>query len=115
MTTSYQEINSMEEFSFVGGNFFEITFSAFDSDGSPVDLSTSSLVWNMSYYGQPDTNILSLPGVVQVETNVAVVTIESSDTESLSGKFAHQLVITDFDGDVFIPSQGIITIIPKIV
>lgn len=115
MPTSYEMINSMDEYAFIGGSFSEMTFVIENSDGSPVDLSSATVAWNMSYYGQPDTNILTKVGVVQVVTNEVIVTLDATDTENLSGKFAHQLVITDFNGDVFVPAQGIITIIPKIV
>lgn len=42
--------------------------------------------------------------------NVIRVSLESADTVDLSGKFVYQIILTDVDGNVDIPHQGIINI-----
>jgi len=113
--TSYTQINSLEEFSFIGGTEFEVTFNLYDEDGLEIDITTGTVTWTMSPLGQPDYAIVTKNGVVPGSPiNRFTVTIETDDTKLLSGKFIHQAIFVDFSGSEFRPNQGIITIIPRI-
>jgi len=113
--TEYNQINTLEEIVFVGGTVYTIEFTVYDDTGAPVDLSTMTCEWAMSYYGQEGSAVYSADFTSTIVVNVFTATIPSSVTESLSGKFVHQPIITDFGGDEFRPAQGVITIIPAII
>ena len=113
--TSYTQINSLEEFSFIGGTEFELAFNLYDDEGTPIDITTGTVTWTLCPYGQPDYAILTKNGSVSgTPINRFTVTIETEDTKLLSGKFIHQPIFVDFSGSEFRPNQGVITIIPRI-
>lgn len=113
MRNIYLDVNSLEEISFIGGSEYVLEFVVYDSDGNPLDISSSTVSWKMSYYGRPDYAVLEKDGII-TDTNTFEITITSSDSQDISGKFVHQPIIIDFDGSEFRPSQGVITIIPRI-
>lgn len=107
---SFQTINSLEEISFMGGSTYTIIFDIYDENSIPVDSVLSSLSWKMFYYGQPGTVALTKSGVY-TPLNRFTVTLTSADTQGLSGKFIHQAVITDYNGNTYKPAQGTILIV----
>jgi len=113
MAQSYIELNCLDEISFIGGNEYVLEFNTYDEDGIALDISSATIEWNMSLYGQQDYNILTKSGVI-TDISEFTVTLLASETEGLEGKYVHQPVITDFSGSEFVPAQGIITILPKI-
>lgn len=115
MTTStpFSQINSLAEFSFIGGTEFVLTFNLYDDEGAPIDISAGVVSWTMSPLSQPQNPVLTKSGVI-TDTNTFTVTIDSTDTLTLKGKFIHQPIFVDFAGAEFRPNQGIITIIPRI-
>jgi hypothetical protein len=99
----------------IAGSNFTLTFTAYDSDGiSLLDLSGATIKWVISPFGQTNYTILQKTGVI-TGTGTFTVTLNSSDTASLSGKYIQQPVITDFLGNIFRPAQGTILILPRIV
>ena len=60
MTATFQciTVNDLSEFAFVAGTEQQLIFSVYDTTGSPIDLSTATLQWTMSPYGQPNTSVL---------------------------------------------------------
>jgi len=113
MVTSYAEINSLGEISFIGGHEQILDFTVYDVAGSLIDLNAATIIWRVGYYGQPNTIILQKTGVV-TGLGTFTITLDEVDTLSLSGKFSFQPVIIDFNGDTFRPGQGVMTIIPAI-
>ena len=114
---SYSDLNNLEEISFIGGTEYTLEFTVYDEDSVAIDISTATIVWNMSYYGQQDVNVITYNlsgGITITDISEFEVVLDGSDTINLSGKFVHQAVITDFDGTPFVPGQGIITILPRI-
>lgn len=113
MANSYTELNCLDEVSFIGGNEYVFEYTVYDVNSVALDISSATVEWNMSLYGQQDHNILTKSGVI-TDTSEFTVTLLASETEGLEGKYVHQAVITDFTGSKFIPAQGIVTILPKI-
>lgn len=109
----YLDINTLEEISFIAGSEYVLEFNVYDENGSPVNISSSTVTWDMCYYGQPDYAVLSKTGSI-TDTSKFEVVLLTADTTGISGKFIHQPVIIDFDGSEFRPAQGVITIIPRI-
>jgi hypothetical protein len=110
---SYQLMNTLPEIVFIGGTEYSIFFSIFDENGSPIDISSSTCTWRMAYCIQPNLSIVTKTGTI-TGINQFKVTLFSQDTQSLSGKFVHQAIVSDFDGATYRPAQGIITIITSI-
>jgi len=113
MRNVYSNINDLEEIIFIGGTNYILEFNVYDELGVLIDITSSTVEWTMSYYGQPDTAILTKTGT-KTGTNTFEIEIDSVDTVDLEGKFIHQPVITDLDQNEFRPSQGILTIVPRI-
>jgi hypothetical protein len=112
--TSYAQLNSLEEFSFIAGTDFTLVFNVFESDGAtPLDIGGATVLWNLCPYGQTDYNILQITGVI-TGTSQFTVTIPSASTIDLSGKFTQQPVVMAFNGDTYIPGQGTLLILAKI-
>ena len=111
---SYATLNSLGKFSFIAGNSYLLEFSVYDDTGvNPVDLGGASVVWLLCPFGQPDFNVLEIIGDI-TGLNTFEIDISNEDTESLSGTFIHQPVITAFTGEVYKPAQGTILILPAI-
>jgi hypothetical protein len=108
-------VNDLTEFSFIAGTKMTLTFDIYDSGSSVVDLSGGTCNWYLSNYGQT-TAILSKSGsITGSPVNRFVVTLDPADTLALSGKYVQQPYVQDFYGNIYRPSQGIITIFPAIV
>jgi hypothetical protein len=106
--------NDLEDIAFIAGTEQELTFLIYDSGSSALNLSTSTCTWEMARYGSSDTLLTKTAVVSGSPVNQMVVTLDSSDTENLSGKFIQQPVIVDSSLSEFRPSQGNIQIFPRI-
>jgi len=115
MSTSvvYETINSLEEFGFIAGTDYIITFNVVDENGLPLDLGGATIKWVLCPYGQTDYNVLQLEGVITA-LGTFTVTVPSASTQTFYGKYLHQPVITSFGGMVYRVAQGILLIMPRI-
>jgi hypothetical protein len=116
-TFSNFSITSFSDLSFIGGTFKELCFDVYDSGGNLKDVSTFTLTWLLSPFGQPAVISLSKSGVLDtsVTTNSRFkVTLFSGDTENLIGKYVQQPVLVGADGYEYRLAQGYITIIPAV-
>jgi len=115
MAFTLNTANDLDPISFIAGTYQELTFYIYDSaSGSATkDLSAATCTWEMARYGSDDTVLTKTAVVSGSPINMMVVTLASSDTEALSGKFIHQNVITEGAIERR-PSQGIITIFARI-
>lgn len=109
LTFEASEIYNIDKFVMRGGSKTILNFDFEDEFDKPLDITTSTILWTMSEFGQPDYTILAKNGVLSGEHSCNV-TIESVDTKELEGKFIHQITIIDYLGNEYIPAQGIIKI-----
>jgi hypothetical protein len=110
MSNPFVSLNTLEETYFIAGTEFIFTFTAYDNSGSLLDLTGGSAVWRMAWMGQPDQALVTKTGSF-IDSSSFQVLLEESDTQYLStGKYIQQPIITDSEGYVFKPGQGIITI-----
>lgn len=110
----FNTVNDLEEDSFIAGTNRVYRFLITNPAGDAVDLSSCDCFWKMSPFGS-SASVLSASAVVSgTPINEMVVTLYSNDTKDLSGKFIHQAIIIDVTNQEFRPSQGIITIFPRI-
>ena len=112
--TSYSSINSLDEFSFIAGTEYVLSFSVVDNNGNSVSLNGGSVTWYLCPYGQPEYAVGEISGTI-TGTNTFTVTVPSATTLSLGGKYVQQPQVTDWTGKPFRAAQGVITIIPRIV
>ena len=111
---TYATINSLEEFGFIAGTDYLITFNVFEENGiTPLDMGGATIKWALAPYGQTSYNVLQLNGVI-TGVGVFTVTVPSASTETLSGKYIHQPVITSFAGAEYRPGQGVLLLMPQI-
>ena len=124
MTTIFDIVNNIADMSFIAGTRKLLTFSCFQEDGvNPLNIQTGTVYWRLCPYGEFGINILNIAGELVAPSGSPpfdiqykfTVTIPSSSTISLNGKYIQQVNITDFFGHTFIPGQGIVLIAPAIV
>lgn len=114
MTTSYNNLYTLPEISFIGGTDKILTFTAYqENETTLLDISSGSIEWLLSHYDMSDDIVLSKTGLL-TSANTFTVTLDYDDTVSLSGRFTQQVIVTDFSGNVFRVAQGTIIIMPVI-
>lgn len=119
--TSYSNINTLDEFSFIAGSTFYLDFQIYDENGQLINTTGKTMEWRMSPYGQKDYNVLTktqTSGITNLPDGFTKrVTLNSSDTLSLGGKYIHQIIISEtISGNTltYKPAQGVITIVTGI-
>jgi len=104
-------INNLDQFNFIAGDTQSLTFEVYDSNGSEVDISTSTCTVVFSPYGQFNYAAITISGsITGSSTHIFDATLNGSATRLLSGKYTMQPVIVDFNGDEFRPAQGVVLI-----
>ena len=104
-------INDLDQFNFIAGDTQTLNFEIYDSNASPVDLSTATCSVVFSPYGQFNYAAITISGsIAGSSTNIFTSILTGSSTETLSGKYTMQPVVVDYNGDEFRPSQGVVLI-----
>lgn len=106
-------LDPLEPFGFIAGTDFELTFSVFDENETPLNLDGSEIRWTLCPYGQPNFTTLDLIGEI-VDEGVFIVKVLGHYTENLSGKCVHSPILISPSGSKFLMKQGIITIFPMV-
>lgn len=113
MTTAYEELNSLEDLNMIAGSTWTLNFTIYEQDGTTLlDLTGGSTAYRLSPLGDSENTVLDKAGTV---TGVGLwnVVLETDDTVDLSGVFVAQPRAVDFGGDIFIPAQGRVVILPN--
>lgn len=104
-------VNDLNQFNFIAGDTQILSFEVYDSNASPVDLSTATCSVVFSPYGQFNYAAITISGSISgSSTNIFEATLTGSSTQLLSGKYTMQPVVVDYNGDEFRPSQGVVLI-----
>jgi hypothetical protein len=118
MTTAYDSANALPELVFIAGTDKLLTFTCYQENTNLLNITSGTVVWLLCPYGQFNTTTLQKQtggdGVVINTANTFQVTLDAADTLALSGKYIQQVSITDFSGNTFRPSQGVVIILPAI-
>ena len=108
---------SLPTIDFVGGSTQEFEFNVyFCHEKKPFSMSGCECIFSIvSFTNKTGSAIISKKMEIgynsQTETdNVLTVTLDSSDSVDLFGKYIYQITIRDVDGVVEIPKQGILYI-----
>lgn len=129
--TSYAEINTLSEISFIAGSTEYLDFQIYNADGVLIPVTGKTLEWKLAPYGSKDYNSIIKTGTPYVSGGITYgggvtdydlytkrVTLDPSDTENLSGKYVQQVVVIQENADLstttFKPAQGVVTIISNI-
>src|SRR5258706_229218 len=109
---TFNDINNIDNLSFIAGNTYSLIFNVFDDDNVPLNLNASTPTWNLSLYDEPSFNILDKTGTFISDNSFSIV-LSSDDTKNLSGKYIQQCYLTAFSGQKFYLTQGVVTVIPS--
>lgn len=117
MTSTFTNFNiyNLEETSFIGGTYKELSFDVTDESGSPIDVSSYTYKWMLYPYGMPESPVLSVSGSSRKGDGFAnrfTIYLSSMDTASLSGKYVQQPVVVVAEGVEFRVAQGNVIIVP---
>jgi hypothetical protein len=113
--TSYSQINTLDEFSIVGGSDITLQFTVYDENGSPVNLTGATCTLVIAPYGQPSTVITTLTGTVSSPTNVVSYILPNATTiVMVGGKYMYQPIIVDTVPKTYRPNQGVFTVVQAI-
>ena len=107
--------NNVSETGFISGGTFTFFFDMYDEQNEPLNLRNSTGRLYIAPFGQPTDVILSIDGSWNENTpNRMTFKLLPNHTSSLSGIYIHQLEITDYNGNKYRPTQGLIKATPSI-
>ena len=116
MTYNYNPY-SLPTINFIGGSTQKFVFNVYFYNGKkPFNMSGCECIFSIvSFTNKTGSAIISkkmeIANNIQTGTeNVLTVTLDSSDTVDLFGKYIYQITICDVDDIVEIPQQGILYI-----
>lgn len=119
--TTYSTLNNLDEFSFIAGTTYYLEFKVYSDTGTAIDLTSGiSFQWKAAPYGQKDYTVITKTNSsfqIQDDSYTAILTLNPSDTSGLSGKYAHQITVTQTisgSSTVFKPGQGTFTVLSNI-
>ncbi len=111
--SSYSQINSLEETTFIAGNDFTLKYEVYESDGvTPMDIGGATVYCLISPYGQPEYNEVQITATI-TGANTFEANITALLSKELSGYYIHQPVIIAFSGAEYRPAQGLLNILPQ--
>lgn len=103
---------TLPDISFVGSSTQYLIYNVFDANNQPIDLNGANCQFKLRQYGNfGDSAILTKTGelISSPNNNVFQVTLSSSDSIGIYGKFEQQIVVIDSNGKEF-RNSGLITI-----
>jgi len=119
--TSYANINTLEDMEFIAGSTEYIDFTIQNDAGVPIGVTGKTLEWRLAPYGQKNFNSVTkteASGVTTPDLYTKRVTLDPTDTQSLSGKYVQQVIVVETNPDLttttYKPAQGVVTIISAI-
>lgn len=103
--TSYADLYKIEEISFTGGSTILLDFVVSTSTGSPFNIGDTVFTWKLSPYGSKSVVTLSKTSFTIIDSNKVRLILESTDTESLAGKYIQELsfVTNELVSGEFVP------------
>ena len=103
--------NNINEFLMYAGDYQNLSFDVYTSACAVVSLNAASVVWELRPYGTT-IPILTKTGIISASpVNRFHVYLDSTDSESLNGKYTQTYYLTDSSGSTFRPTQGLVTIV----
>lgn len=104
----------LDEFSFVAGNPFQITFTVYDQQGIPMDLTDYTTEIKFCQYGDIRNIVDTISGIINISESTVTYSLLTADTENLSGKYSCQVILEHTSGTKYVPKQFSFTVIKRI-
>ena len=110
------EVFNESDFGMIEGCEQTFSINLYNIFGEDMKAIIDFVEWRMSKYGETELIVSkkSTDGSISVNENIITISIFSTDTQGLHGKFTHQLIVTDGIGRQFIADLGKISIKPQI-
>lgn len=109
LTFTNDEVFNLQKMSVVGGSKEQLKFNFYNDEQEPLDITTSRVIWTLSRWGDVGYTLLTKTAVLSSDYS-CIVTLLSSDTDGLDGKFIQQISIIDYQGNKNKPCQGVLLI-----
>ena len=106
---AYKQTDHLEEVAFIAGTDFSIEFKVYDDENNPLNISSFSIKWYLSPYGQPEHPILEKDCVATGDYSFKVE-LSSHESISLGGTYLQQPELKSASGKIIRPGQGIVLI-----
>lgn len=104
----------LDEFTFVGGNTFEINIRVLDKSGIPVNLTDYTASMKISQFGNIRRIVTELSGTINIETSTITYNLNFNTTKNMKGKYVYQPSITK-NGIKTVLKQGCFMVVPRVV
>jgi hypothetical protein len=106
-----------QDFEIWAGNDVELDVEVLDDDGSPLDISLSTLRWALTSIYDTSRKLIekdsdgSEPGIIISSGGQVTITIAFGDTAALGGEpYYHELVVEDFSKTRITVLTGSVTV-----
>lgn len=107
--------NNVSETGLISGSTFTFFFEIFDEMNNPINLENRTGKLYIAPFGQPNTIIIEKTGTWSSSLpNRMAFKLTPVDTRKLNGIYIHQLEITDYSGNAYRPTQGLLKATPAI-
>jgi hypothetical protein len=98
-------VNEQPVDGYYSGDTLKLIITTKDEDGNVIDLRNTDIEWALAESIDPSTIVLTKTvgnGIdfIDAQNGQFKVTIDPSDTADLSGRYQHEIEITDTQGDV---------------
>lgn len=108
-----------QNFAMWAGDDIELDAAILDDNGAPLNLTGATLRWGLAALATPGLALVrkdSIAGGIAITNaagGLATVAIGGADTETLNGRYLHQLQVTDGSGETATLAVGLVTINPS--
>lgn len=104
------ESQKFDDLSIIAGTDYTLEFPILNPTGNSVDISSASMKWYLSPYGQPEYPVLEKVADTS-GSSTFIVNLSSLETLDLGGKlYLQQVEITNSSGSKVRPGEGMILI-----
>lgn len=111
-TFPHLDLYNFGEITFIAGTYKELYFNLYTGSGSPIDLTNTEVLWELSPFSYPSYR--ELVKTAESYNGYCLIKILSVNTLNLSGKFIHRLFISEINGYNYRLGQGLMNIAPAI-
>jgi hypothetical protein len=114
MLIDYDTLNNLREISLIAESKKVLTFTAYKETGELLNVSYGgNIVWSL-YPIEDSSFSFIVKDAEKLTASTFSITLETTDTVGLEGRYIQQVAITDSNENNFRPIQGVVVILPPI-